>query len=316
MASKVRVYAKSQKWAALGIVDAYLKIYPNATLEDINKAFPRNLFVETEGNLGLFVTMAEKEKMTQSTTTDFDDNQLKDWKSSHYYLTLSDGTDIAFTVAMWTKEMFEKIIEQAKLYDIEIAKYEAAEKGIGKRGSYTLEYLNGFVPVVPVAAPIVVKKGAPAWLWALISGLIVAIIALILWWLMGNKTVEVEKVVVVHDTIYIQQIEKNFNAIQFAWSKANLSEEAKFVLHDLAKVLNNNSNLKVKIQGHTSADGYPSFNQKLSENRAKVVVNYLVKHKGVSIEQLSYEGLGSSSLKNTANPKSPENRRTELIIIE
>ena len=27
MASKVRVYAKSQKWAALGIVDAYLKKY-------------------------------------------------------------------------------------------------------------------------------------------------------------------------------------------------------------------------------------------------------------------------------------------------
>lgn len=47
MASKVRVYAKSQKWAALGIVDAYLKMYPHATLEDVNKAFPRNLFVQT-----------------------------------------------------------------------------------------------------------------------------------------------------------------------------------------------------------------------------------------------------------------------------
>ena len=149
MASKVRVYAKSQKWAALGIVDAYLKMYPHATLEDINKAFPRNLFVQTEDNLGLFVTMAEKAKMAQATTTDFDDKQLEDWKRTHHYLTLSDGTDIAFTVAMWTKEMFEKITEQAKLYDIEIAKYEAAEKGFGKRGEYQLEYLNGYVPPVP-----------------------------------------------------------------------------------------------------------------------------------------------------------------------
>ena len=121
MASKVRVYAKSQKWAALGIVDAYLKMYPHATLEDINKAFPRNLFVQTEDNLGLFVTMAEKAKMAAATTTNFDDKQLEEWKRTHHYLTLADGTDIAFTVSMWTKEMFEKIVDQAKLYDIEIA---------------------------------------------------------------------------------------------------------------------------------------------------------------------------------------------------
>lgn len=40
MGSKVRVHAKSLKWAALGIVDAYVKMYPQATLEDLNKAFP------------------------------------------------------------------------------------------------------------------------------------------------------------------------------------------------------------------------------------------------------------------------------------
>ena len=143
MASKVRVYAKSQKWAALGIVDAYLKMYPHATLEDINKAFPRNLFVQTEGDLGFFVTMEEKAKMAAATATDFDDKQLEDWKRTHHYLTLADGTDVSFSFSMWTKEMFEKIVEQAKLYDIEIAKYEAAEKGFGKRGEYTMEYLNG-----------------------------------------------------------------------------------------------------------------------------------------------------------------------------
>ena len=38
MASKVRVYGKSQVWTALGIVDAYTKMYPHATVEDLNKA--------------------------------------------------------------------------------------------------------------------------------------------------------------------------------------------------------------------------------------------------------------------------------------
>ena len=315
MASKVRVYAKSQKWAALGIVDAYLKMYPHATLEDINKAFPRNLFVQTEDNLGLFVTMAEKAKMAAATATDFDDKQLEEWKRTHHYLTLADGTDIAFSFSMWTKEMFEKIVEQAKLYDIEIAKYEAAEKGFGKRGEYKLEYLNGYVPPVPT------KKGMPKWLLALIAVLGIAVVALILFLLLGKKAepqiVEVEKVVVVHDTLYIQQIaeiEKNFNAAQFEQGKADLNEDAKFVLHDLAKVLNAHTDIKLTIKGHTSAEGDAAFNQKLSEARAKAAVDFLVEREGVAVEQLSYAGMGSSELKNTDNPMAAENRRTEFSI--
>lgn len=317
MASKVRVYAKSQKWAALGIVDAYLKMYPHATLEDINKAFPRNLFVQTEGDLGFFVTMEEKAKMAAATATDFDDKQLEDWKRTHHYLTLADGTDVSFSFSMWTKEMFEKIVEHAKLYDIEIAKYEAAEKGFGKRGEYTLEYLNGYVPPVPT------KKGMPKWLLALIAVLGLAVVALLLWLLLGKKAepqiVEVEKVVVVHDTLYIQQIaeiEKNFNAAQFEQGKADLNEDAKFVLHDLAKVMKDNEGLTLKILGHTSAEGDAKHNQKLSEARAKAAVNFLVEREGVAAERLSYEGLGSSQLKNTENPNAPENRRTEFVVVE
>ena len=313
MASKVRVYAKSQKWAALGIVDAYLKMYPHATLEDVNKAFPRNLFVQTEGNLGFMVTMEEKAKMAAATATDFDDKQLVEWKRTHHYLTLADGTDVAFSFSMWTKEMFEKIVEQAKLYDIEIAKYEAAEKGFGKRGEYTLEYLNGYVPPVPVT-----KKGIPAWVWAVLGAVLVGIV---LFLLLGKKAepqiVEVEKVVVVHDTLYIQQIaeiEKNFNAAQFEQGKADLNEDAKFVLHDLAKVLNAHTDIKLTIKGHTSAEGDAAFNQKLSEARAKAAVDFLVEREGVAVEQLSYAGMGSSELKNADNPMAPENRRTEFII--
>ena len=317
MASKVRVYAKSQKWAALGIVDAYLKMYPHATLEDINKAFPRNLFVQTEGDLGFFVTMEEKAKMAAATATDFDDKQLEEWKRTHHYLTLADGTDVSFSFSMWTKEMFEKIVEHAKLYDIEIAKYEAAEKGFGKRGEYKLEYLNGYVPPVPT------KKGMPKWLLALIAVLGLAVVALLLFLLLGKKAepqiVEVEKVVVVHDTLYIQQIaeiEKNFNAAEFELGKAELSEDAKFVLHDLAKVMKDNEGLTLKILGHTSAEGDAQLNQRLSEARAKAAVDFLVEREGVAAERLSYEGLGSSQLKNTENPNAPENRRTEFVVVE
>ena len=62
MASKVRVYAKSQKWAALGIIDAYIKMYPHATVDDLNKAFPLSALQETKTDEPLLVTVTEKEK--------------------------------------------------------------------------------------------------------------------------------------------------------------------------------------------------------------------------------------------------------------
>jgi outer membrane protein OmpA-like peptidoglycan-associated protein len=199
------------------------------------------------------------------------------------------------------------------LYDIEIAEFEKGEKGT--KGGYRLEYLNGYVPPVPVA-----KKGVPVWVWAVLGAVLVG---LILFLLLGKKAepqvVEVEKIVVVHDTLYIQQIaeiEKNFNAAEFELNKAELSEDAKFVLHDLAKVMKDNEGLTLKILGHTSAEGDAKHNQKLSEARAKAAVDFLVEREGVAAERLSYEGLGSSQLKNTENPNAPENRRTEFVVVE
>ena len=178
-----------------------------------------------------------------------------------------------------------------------------------------MEYLNGYVPPVPVA-----KKGIPAWVWAVLGAVLVGIV---LFLLLGKKAepqvVEVEKIVVVHDTLYIQQIaeiEKNFNAAEFELGKAELSEDAKFVLHDLAKVMKDNEGLTLKILGHTSAEGDAKLNQKLSEARAKAAVDFLVEREGVVAERLSYEGLGSSQLKNTENPNAPENRRTEFVVVE
>ena len=158
MASKVRVYAKSQKWAALGIIDAYIKMYPHATVDELKKAFPLSALQETKTDEPLLVTVTEKEKLVKASKTTFDDEYFEEWKRTHFYVTLPDGTDLMFTVAMWPKEMFEKMLAQAKLYDIEIAKYEAAEKGFGKRGEYRLEYLNGYVPPVPT-------KKSNKWLW-------------------------------------------------------------------------------------------------------------------------------------------------------
>lgn len=312
MPSKVRVYGKAQNRTVLGIINAYLVMYPHATKEDLDKAFPCSELLKRASGMkdfkSLFRTPEEWKKDVS--------NQGLWFSESDERLKLQDGTEYIL-LKLWPKEAFEDMVSHASMYGIEVAKFEQGEKGV--KGGYRLEYLNGYVP------PVVATKKSPIWLWILI-GLVA--IAILLWLLLGKsepqpqtieKIVEVEKVVIVRDTVYmkeIEEIEKNFNAAKFEQGKADLSEDAKFVLHDLAKVMNKNPEVKLKIQGHTSAEGDAAYNQKLSEARAKAAVDFLVKQKGVDINRLSYEGLGSSMPKIAENPMAPENRRTEFIVIE
>ena len=95
-----------------------------------------------------------------------------------------------------------------------------------------------------------------------------------------------------------------------------MSEEAKFILHDLAKELEKHPEVKLRIVGHTSSEGDATLNQKLSEARAQAAVDFLVEHEGVDAARLEAQGFGSTKLKNTDDPKAPENRRTEFEVIE
>ena len=48
MPSKVRVYGKAQNRTALGIVNAYLVMYPHATKEDLEKVINENIEITKE----------------------------------------------------------------------------------------------------------------------------------------------------------------------------------------------------------------------------------------------------------------------------
>ena len=300
MASKVRVYGKAQNRTALGIAHAYMVMYPQATLEDLRKAFPNELNPD-KGVKENFVYLEDK-----GSTADWDGF----FKSEDEVLTMGDGKKVS-VVKMWTKPSFERLVSHAKLYDIEIAQFEAADKG-GKKGGFRLEYLNGYVPPVPS------KKKSLWWLWLLLLLLIGGLA--IYFATRPKEVVEVEKVVektvVVHDTVYIQQIEdieKDFNAATFFQGKADLSDDAKFVLHDLAKLMAKHPELKLKLVGHTSSEGDPAFNQKLSEARAQAAVDFLI-GRGIEANRLEAAGKGSSEPLDVNNPEA--NRRTEFIVVE
>ena len=305
MPSKVRVYGKAQNRTALGIMHAYHVMYPHATFEDFQKAFPKEL----NPDCGWPVIFRNREELKT-------ENDLGFWFAEpDEIIKTQDGTKMS-VVKMWTKPSFERLVNHAKQYDIEVAEFEKGQRG--EKGGFRLEYLNGYVPPVPA-------KKSNKWLWICLAALLVIAILIILLLMKGcqkpaePQIVEVERVVVVHDTLYIQEIEeieKNFNAAEFQQGKADLSESAKFVLHDLAKVLEKNPELRLRLEGHTSAEGDAALNQKLSEARAQAAVAFLVEHEGIDASRLEAVGKGSSELKNQENPMAPENRRTEFIVLE
>lgn len=305
MVNKVRVYGKAQNRTALGIMHAYMVMYPQATMEDIQKAFPNELNPDS-GVKKNFVKAGDK-----GTNANWNGFFQKDDE----LLTMGDGTKVA-VVSMWTKPSFDRLVSHAAQYGIEVAKFEAADKGIGQKGSFRLEYLNGYVP--PKREQ---KKGIPWWIWAIIAAVIIALIILLLCRPKGDtpEVVTITDTITVVDTVYYQQleqIEENFNAAQFQQGKSDLNEDAKFVLHDLAKLMTNHPEMRLRIEGHTSAEGDAAANQKLSEDRAQAAVNFLVEHGGIDASRLEAKGFGSSKLKKADDPMASENRRTEFEIIK
>lgn len=307
MASKVRVYGKAQNRTALGIVHAYVVMYPQATLEDLRKAFPDSLCPDS-GVKEMFLPQAEAETFNTKMSLYF--------AKPDEVLQLADGSKVALA-QVWSKASFDRMVAQGKLYDIEVAEFEKTMKG--EKGGYRLEYLNGYVP--PVAET--KKKGMAWWIWLLLLLLVAAIAYLLLKPAPEPQVVEVEKIVekevVVRDTVYLQQIEEietAFNAAQFEKGKAELNDDAKLALHDLAKVLKQNPELRLAITGHTSSEGDDAANLKLSDERAQAAVNFLVEKEGIDPTRLEASGKGSSEPKVADDPTSEENRRTEFEILK
>lgn len=105
----------------------------------------------------------------------------------------------------------------------------------------------------------------------------------------------------------------------FAFDKYYLSERAKAELDKLAKIMTDNADLTIEIQGHTDAAGSDSYNQKLSDKRAQSVINYLTA-KGVAKNRLTKVSKGEAApiaINNLQNGSTCEkgmayNRRIEL----
>ncbi len=105
--------------------------------------------------------------------------------------------------------------------------------------------------------------------------------------------------------------------IFFDYNAFTIRDESEAELTRLRDLIMENPQIKVEISGHTDNVGGDKYNQDLSENRARAVVEYLV-GKGIPNERLIYKGYGKSEpiATNETDEGRQENRRTEFKIIE
>jgi OmpA-OmpF porin, OOP family len=81
--------------------------------------------------------------------------------------------------------------------------------------------------------------------------------------------------------------------IEYDYDKATLRPASKKILDDLVDFLNLNNNLSVEISSHTDNRGSDEYNMKLSTERAKSVVDYLIL-KGIKSDRLVPQGYGET----------------------
>ena len=107
--------------------------------------------------------------------------------------------------------------------------------------------------------------------------------------------------------------------IQFEVNKAIIKEESFSLLHDIAELIKQNPQVKrISIEGHASAEGDPKKNKTLSDQRAKSVVDHLVKKENVEAARLAAKGWGIEKpiAGNDTEDGREKNRRVEFLVVE
>jgi outer membrane protein OmpA-like peptidoglycan-associated protein len=98
--------------------------------------------------------------------------------------------------------------------------------------------------------------------------------------------------------------------VNFTAGSARLSNIAKAKLDEVALKMKQDPTLRAQVLGYTDASGNADANQRMSEQRAQAVKNYLVTRHGIDPSRITTEGRGSAD--STGNPE--QDRRAVVIL--
>lgn len=135
-----------------------------------------------------------------------------------------------------------------------------------------------------------------------------------------NEPERLFEVEIVLDKIFKNQ-EIVLDNIYYEFDKADIRNDAKPTLNELADLLSQNPDIKIELAAHTDCKGPAAYNQDLSARRAKSAVDYLVSA-GIEDTRLSSRGYGKSSpavdcvCARCTDEENQANRRTTFKIID
>ena len=120
------------------------------------------------------------------------------------------------------------------------------------------------------------------------------------------------------EVLITKEAEKKLNdfarAIYFNSGKTSFRAGVSGKLDLIAAIMKEYSKAKFSIQGHTDSQGRAASNKKLSERRAKAVLDYLVVKAGISADRLVSAGFGEDYpiADNKTRAGRAQNRRVEI----
>ena len=107
----------------------------------------------------------------------------------------------------------------------------------------------------------------------------------------------------------------NMSDVLFDTGKYTLKPTTQVSLAKVSGILLAYPGLKVQVEGYTDSVGSDEYNQKLSENRASAVKDFLVSQ-GVSPNNITSQGFGKSNpvADNSTAEGRAQNRRVNLVV--
>jgi len=107
----------------------------------------------------------------------------------------------------------------------------------------------------------------------------------------------------------------NMSDVLFDTGKYTLKQGTQVSLAKVAGILEAYPGLKVQVEGYTDSTGSDELNQKLSENRANAVMNFLVAQ-GVAQSNIAAQGYGKNDpvADNSTASGRQQNRRVNMVV--
>lgn len=269
-------------------------IYYSQMQEDLTWSEPMNMGypINTKSDeLGLFVSL-------DGTTAFFNSNQLKGpggWDLYSFEMPEIARPKKVALIRGTLKNDQNEVVKEAQLEIKNLATKEVQTVNVDQNtGEYTT-----VVKMEPQQDLIVkVKKDGAAF---------------------SSQFIDSEKPGIIEAEVEVNDLalgrEYKLNDINFETNSYDLTNKTQMVIDEFSIFLEENPSVKISIQGHTDNVGNSSDNVMLSNERARVVYEYL-NALGIPKSRMSYKGFGSSKpvASNDSEEGRQKNRRTVFVI--